>query len=321
MNTSVFHVGEIAVTRYGLLMAISYGLFLLLAILLGKKQGVKAACMGLYGLLAAAIGLFLGRAIYCAVKWEWIFLDELGRFIGVGPLFDFANGGISVVGLMIGALLAAPIAASITKEKPGRCLDAAAIPVVLLFTLARAAEIVCRKGLGNLLENKALCFFPLAIQNSMGDYVLSVGFIEAVLAALVLVSVICLQKKAKRPGTLALYALVLLCLSQILPETFRRDQVLYVFIFARVTHLGLAFGAGLPLICLLVQGAKKGLPAKTIVLEVLGLAAGIGLCIGTIFALDKTNLPKLLVYAVMVISLVEWGFVVCRRIAKEDARV
>ena len=50
----------------------------------------------------------------------------------------------------------------------------------------------------------------------------------------------------------------------------------------------------------------------------LGLAVGIGLCIGAIFALDKTNWPKLAVYAGLLLALVELGFVVCRRIAKED---
>ena len=115
-------------------------------------------------------------------------------------------------------------------------------------------------------------------------------------------------------------ALVLLCLSQILPEALRRDNVLYVLIFARVTHLGLAFTIGLTLIRLLVQGAKQGLDARSIILVIIGLAAGIGLCIATIFALDKTNLPKLLVYAAMLVSLVELGFVNFRRIRKEDIR-
>lgn len=313
-------LGGFTMTVYALLMAVGYVLILGMAAFLGKKRGLKPAGMCLYGLLAAVIGLFLGRAIYCGVLWEWIFLDELGEFMGIGPFFDVTNGSVNVIGLMCGVLLAAPFAAAIMKERTADYLDAAAVPALTLFFIARAIEPLSGQGYGDLLMNEALHFFPVALFNDMGDYALSVSFIETVLAALVLLCVVLLQKKVRKPGTLAQYALVLLCLSQILPETLRWDNVLYVFIFARVTHLGFAFALGLTLIRLLVQGGKNGLDKKSIVLDAIGLAAGIGLCIATIFALDKTNLPKLLVYAVMVVSLLELGFVICRRIYKEDIR-
>lgn len=313
-------IGGMSLTVYALLMIIGYAAAVGLAALLGKKRGLKPAGMCVYGVLAALIGLFIGRAIYTGVLWDWIYLDELGEFIGIGPFFDVTNGSINVIGPLCGVLIAAPIVAKLTKARASAYLDAAAIPALLLFLFARAIEPLSGQGYGDLLMNEALCFFPIALVNDMGDYSLSVCFIEAVLAAVVLAAVCLLQKKVKRPGTLAQYALVLLCLSQILPESLRRDNVLYVFIFARVTHLGLAFALGLTLIRLLVQGAKNGLDMKSIVLDSLGLAAGIGLCIATIFALDKTNLPKLLVYAVMVVSLLELGFVICRRIHKEDIR-
>lgn len=315
-----FEMGGFTVSVYALLMAVGFAAAVGLAAFLGKKKGLQPARVCLYGVLAAVIGLFLGRAIYCAVRWDWIFLDELGEFIGIGPFFDVHNGSVNVIGVMCGVLLAAPIVAAVTKEKAAAYLDTAAIPALALFVFARAIEPLSGQGYGSLIMDERLCFFPLALLNDMGDYSLSVCFIEAVLAALVLAAVWLLQKKVRKPGTLAQYALVLLCLSQILPEALRRDNVLYVLIFARVTHLGLAFTIGLTLIRLLVQGGKQGLDAKSIVLDVIGLAAGIGLCIATIFALDKTNLPKLLVYAVMVLSLLELGFVTCRRIRLEDLR-
>lgn len=315
-----FEIGGLTVTAYAVLMAVFSALAVGLAAFLGAKKGLKPAGLCLYGVLAAVIGLFLGRAIYCAVLWDWVFLDALGEFIGISPFFDVYNGSVNVIGILCGVLLAAPIAAAVMKEKTARYLDAAVIPGLALFAAARLIEPMSGQGYGDLLMEPALCFFPLALVNDMGDYSLSVCFIEAVLAALVLLCVFLLQKKVRRDGTLAQYALVLLCLSQILPESLRRDDVLYVFIFARVTHLGLAFAIGLTLIRLLVQGARTGLDTKSIVVDAVGLAVGIGLCIAAIFALDKTNLPSLLVYAVMVLSLLELGYVVCRRIHKEDIR-
>lgn len=320
IGTPAFEIGGFTLSIYALLMAIGFAAFLGLSACLGKKRGLRPARVCLYGVLAAVIGLLLGRAIYCAVRWDWIFLDELGEFAGIWPFFDVHNGSVNVIGVMCGVLLAAPIVAAVTKEKAAAYLDTAAIPALAMFMFARAIEPLSGQGYGNLVMDERLCFFPLALLNDMGDYSLSVSFIEAVLAMLVLIAVCLLQHKVRKPGTLAQYALVLLCLSQILPEALRRDDVLYVLIFARVTHLGLAFTIGLALIRLLVQGGKQGLATKSIVLDVIGLAAGIGLCIATIFALDKTNLPKLLVYAVMVLSLVELGYVICRRIHLEDMR-
>ena len=42
--------------------------------------------------------------------------------------------------------------------------------------------------------------------------------------------------------------------------------------------------------------------------------------IGTIFALDKTNLPPLAVYAVLLAALAALTTLNCRRIRKEDLR-
>lgn len=273
------------------------------AVLWGKKQGVKPAAMGLYAALSAVLGLLIGRGIYCAVCWYDVFLDAMGEFVGIAPFFDLSVGSVNVMGLVAGLLLAAPIAAMLTKEKTARLLDAAVVPALALYTCARLIEPLNGQGYGDLM-----------------GYEVCVCWIEAVLTAVVLALTPMLRKKSRLPGTLAQYVLTIWCLSQILPESLRCDEALYVFIFARVTHLGLAVTVGVTLIRLLVQGAKHGLDRKSILLDALGLAVGIGLCIATIFALDKTNLPKLLIYAAMLLSLGELGFVICRRIHKEDIR-
>ncbi len=302
-DVPVWYLGELELPVHWLLLAVCSVAALLLAVVLGKKKGLRPAGMGLYGVLAAALGLFLGRAIYCAVCWYDVFLDAMGDFTGIAPFFDPYIGGVNVMGVVVGVLLAAPIAAVLTKEKTAAYLDAAVVPGLALYALARAIEPLSGQGYGDFMGNE-VC----------------VCWLEAALTLVLLALVPLLQKKSRKPGTLAQYALTLWCLSQILPESLRCDEVLYVLVFARVTHLGLAVTLGLTLIRLLVQGGRDGLDAKSITLDAVGLAAGIGLCIATIFALDKTNLPKLLVYAAMLLSLLELGFVICRRIRKEDER-
>ena len=302
-NKPVLYLGDMELPIHWILLALCCIGAALLMVLQGKKKGLKPAGVGLYAVLAAALGLFLGRAIYSAVCWYEIFLDEMGEFMGIGSFFNVFLGSVNVMGVAAGLLLAAPVTAAITKEKAASYLDGAVVPALALYALARAIEPLSGQGYGDLMGME-VC----------------VCWIEAVITLILLAAVPSIRKRCKKPGTLAKYVLALWCLSQIMPESLRCDNVLYVFIFARVTHLGLAIFSGMTLVRLLAVWGRKGLTAKTITLDVILLAAGIGLCIATIFALDKTNLPKLLVYAVMLISLLELGYVICRRIRWADAQ-
>ncbi len=275
---------------------------LLLALHLCKKRSFPAGQACLYGAIATALGFVIGRGVYCVICYEDIFMDEMGEFAGLWRFFDSTVGSVNVMGFVAGILLAAPVTAALTKRKAAEYLDMAVVPALVMYILARAVEPLSGQGLGDFIEME-VC----------------VSHIEAALTAILLAFVPFLRGKSRKAGTLFQHVLTLWCLMQILPESLRLDDSLSVFVFARVTHLGLAVTVGVTLLRLLFAG-RKHLSAKAIVLDVIGLAAGLGLAIGTIFALDKTNLPKLLVYAAMVLSFVELGFVICRRIHKEDIR-
>ena len=265
-----------------------------------RRKGLCRAAL-LHAALTAVLGLFLARAIYAAVCWYDVFLDAMGNFQGVGAFFDPTIGSMNVIGFLAGLLIAAPIAARLTRVNTASLLDASVLPALTMYNLARLIEPLTGQGYGDLMEME-VC----------------VCWLEAALTVLLLaVCILFLHKKCRRPGTYFQYALVLWCLTQILPESLRCDEALYVFVFARVTHLGLAGTLGLTLIRLLIAG-RKHLTAKAVVLDIIGLAAGLGLAIGSIFALDKTNWPKPLVYLLMIVAIVELGLVICRRIRLED---
>lgn len=298
----VWYLGALELPVHWVLTAVCCLTSLGLALLLRKKQGFSAAQICLYGAAAAALGFLFARAIYCMVYGYEVFQDEMGEFAGILPFFDPNAGSANVMGFVAGVLLAAPVTAAMTKKKAADYLDMAVVPALVLYILARVIEPLSGQGYGDMM-----------------GYEVCVSWIEAALTAIVLCAVPFLRKKSHLPGTMFQYALVLWCLVQILPESLRTDDALFVIIFARVTHLGLAVTLGFTLIRLLVKQGKR-IGARAIVLDVIGLAAGLGVAIGTIFALDKTNWPKLLVYALMIASLVELGFVICRRIHKEDVR-
>ena len=264
-----------------------------------RKDLCRAALT--HAALTAVLGLFLARAIYAAVCWYDIFLDAMGNFQGVGAFFDPTIGSMNVIGFLAGLLIAAPIAARLTRVNTASLLDASVLPALTMYILARLIEPLTGQGYGDLMEME-VC----------------VCWLEAALTVLLLaVCILFLHKKCRRPGTYFQYALVLWCLTQILPESLRCDEALFVLVFARVTHLGLAVTLGVTLLRLLVAG-RSHLTAKAVVLDIIGLAAGLGLAIGSIFALDKTNWPKPLVYLLMIVAIVELGLVICRRIRLED---
>lgn len=297
-NEVILYLGSLELPLSWLLLAAGY---LGAMALMCRGKAMPRKNLALFGVLAAALGLLLGRGVYCAVRWYEVFLDELGDFRSVLAFFDTTVGSANVMGIFAGLLLAAPLTARLTKTRAADYLDAAVVPALALYAFARAVEPLSGQGYGSLM-GVDLC----------------VSWMETVLTLVLLALMPTLRRKARKPGTLAQYALTLWCLVQILPESLRCDEALYVFVFARVTHLGLAVTLGLTLIRQLVLEGKRGLDKKAIALDVLGLAAGIGICIATIFALDKTNLPKPLVYGVMLLSLAELGFVILRRIRLAD---
>ena len=268
--------------------------------------------------LTAVLSLGLGRAIYCAVRYVDIFYDPMGDFIGLAPFLDLSIGGFSVIGVILGVLLAAALTGLICRGKALALLDAAAVPGMALFAGIRFIEPMIGLGHGDFISYEPLCRFPFAIENGMGEYLLSVCFFEAALGALIMLILLFASFRCRKEGTLCGIALALLCVTQILPESLQRVDVLYLFIFARVSQIGYAVILFGTLLAFLIRGMRRGLSGKTVAVELLLLLLGIGICGGAEFALDKTNLSNWLVYGGMLVALIGMGVLVLRRIIIED---
>lgn len=307
------------ITLYALLMGCGALAAALLMVLFAPARKIRRGGGALYALLGALLGLVLGRTVYCAVRWEWLFYDGMGNFAGIAPFFDFTQGGVNVIGVLLGVLLAAPLTGRLTKTGAARYLDAASVPGLFLFSYARFIEPLSGQGFGDLLFNESLCFFPLALENEFGDFSLSVCFIEGALALVLAIVLLCLRGRFRRVGTLTLLSLALLSALQIMPETLRVDDVLFVFIFARVSQIGFAVLFFCALAAALLHGKRRGLSTKMIVIEAGLLLLGIGICILAEFALDKTMISHALIFAVMIVTLAAMAALTVRRILKEDS--
>ncbi len=298
------------------------GLFLLLSSLLmhhqKRGQGHKKALVPVFLFLALPLALFFARLIFSFVRFEEVFLDEFGEFKGLGSFFQPESHGFSIIGNMLGGLLAALLTAKLLGLNPGYVLDSAAAPAALLIGLARLIEPLNGQGYGEMVSSPFLGFFPLSLTNDWGESLLSVSFIEGVLALTLLAVLLAASKRFFRPGMKALFFLVFFSLSQILPESWRRDDVLFIFIFARVTQVGYAALFMGAVACLGVLAVRRDGFSCTLLCEWFLTVFGVLVCVGCEFALDKTNLPDLLVYLVMALTLSGLALITGRRMMKTE---
>lgn len=308
------------ITLYALLAIAGWAFCAGLMIAFSPRFHIEKKSSALYALLASVMGLFLGRLIFCLVRMGTLFYDEMGDPLGLSPFFDVAAGSISVVGLMLGLFLAAPLCSHWTGSSSARLLDHAALPALGLFAFMRFIEPLSGEGYGIPLEETVFAFRPIALFNDWDEAMLNVCFIEGMLALIILIVLFFLRKKIRKPGTLVLYAALFFGVSQVLPEAFRWDDVLYIFVFARVTHIGLAAMLFFVMLLALLRG-KKHIHPMAICLELLLTVICLGLCILAIYALDKiTAWPPALVYSGWALVLVFLTILGCHRIHKEDIR-
>ncbi len=299
------------------------GLFLILSAFLMHRQargrGKEKLLVPVFFCLALPLALFFARLLFSLVRFEEVFLDEFGEFKGLGSFFQPESHGFSIIGNILGVLFASLLTAKLLGLRPGSVLDTAAAPSALLIVLARLIEPLNGQGYGEPVSSPLLGFFPLSLTNDWGERLLSVSFIESVLAFILFVGLIAVSKRFHTPGMKAAFFLVFFTLSQILPESWRRDDVLFIIIFARVTQVGYAAlftGAAAYVGVLAVR--RNGM-SKTLLSEWALTALGVLVCVGCEFALDKTNLPNLLVYLVMAFSLLGMSLMTGRRMMKTEA--
>lgn len=305
----------------------AYWLFLsaflcLCAFLLYKQAKIKQYkrhTVTVYLLSSIPLAFFCGRLIYSAIRYDWIYLDSMGNFMGILPFFNPAIGGVNAIGVITGCLLAGFVTAGFTKQSAGRILDSAVPFGVLLFALARLIEPITGQGFGDLLEKPLLPFYPFGIMNDWGEWMLPVCAMEGMLALLVFAALILLRRKTVKPGMLALYGMALLSASQIIPQSLRQDDVLTIFIFAKVNQIGYMVLLCGSMICAGALALRHHTPKQAVLPEWTAMVIGVLLTIGCEYALDKTNLPDLLVYAIMITVIACMCALTVRRIHKEDA--
>jgi hypothetical protein len=262
-----------------------------------KKRGLLAALTFLFGVV---LGTICARLFYVMIEIKYVLMDGL-----METILSDSMECVSFYGGVAGVILGVVLAAKCTGNKPMEALNVYAPAGALMAAMARFGEYFLGTiNVGRMIEDEAFQFFPLALGVDYGY-----GYTEWYLAVFmlcgiagVIVFLVSLNKfKEKR----FLRTLFYLCLPQIILESLRNYNCLTWTQFVRVEQLACmlyietifllyAFWAG--------KGTKnRFLPA------IVGLVCA-GVFIGVEFALDKTSIPHVITYSVMIVGLIVLGY-------------
>ena len=272
-----------------------------------RRRGLNAALTLLFG---AVLGIACARLAYCLIEMSYVAAEGLKE-----TLFSDNIEWMSFYGGMAGVILGAVLAALCTGNRPVAALNAYAPAGALMAALARFGEyFLGTMCTGRYVDNPSWQFFPVAVSEEYyGTYEWYLAvFMFAGIAYLAVAVVSFLKFREKR----FLRTLFYLCLPQIFCESLRSMSLIWSQ-FVRVEQL-------LCMVCmeviLILYGlwARKGeklrfLPA------LIGLAcAGVFVCLE--FALDKTNIPHVVTYGVMILFLGVLAWAECRGFSRLDER-
>ena len=256
-----------------------------------KKRGLLTAITFVFG---AVLGVLCAKLSYCLIALGEVLTDGLAE-----SLFTDSMECMSFLGGAAGVVLGAVLAAKSTGNRVMPALNAWAPAGALLAALARFAEgLAGTVNVGRIIEDEAYQFFPLAVGVDFW------GYTEWYLAVFMFSGLACLAAavfslKAFRDRRF-LRTLFYLCLPQILFESLRNYNRLTWTQFVRAEQL-LCMIAVEAVLLLYGVWQRRGLRGFAPALTGLGCA---GLFVAVEFALDKTDIPHIATYAVMIAGLV-----------------
>ena len=281
-------------SSYALALAAAAALSLAALVLSCARAGLGARRGALAAALAVPLCLVGARGYYLLMN------NVLGGRILMGGLVSPYPYEHAMCGAVLGAMLAAVLAARLTGERSSRLLDALAPAGLLMIALARFAEVFSDFGWGQVIDDPALCFFPVAAQDMFGQWHGAVFVLEGLLALLVLVAA--LRRRGDVPGGRFAFALIAWSMAQIFCESLRAETLRWGFV--RVQQVQCAVFA---LAALAVGSVKAGLRGRRLALPFAAYLLGVALVVGLEYALDKLPMPRALDYAVMALVLAAMG--------------
>lgn len=247
-------------TQYGLLAGLAIAAMLPVTFLAGFRRGAGYGSVIRFAVLALPLSFLLSRAIYCLCTIDY-YTEITGRYLEL--MLEVRDGGYSMLGAMLGVILAALLAERWQKLPAGTMLDAAAVGMPFALIIARLAEPLCSTsyteiGCGRALPSQHPDCFDFLYELCDGGH--PVFAYEAVAAALILIALLVIRRRARRGDVFLSFLLLFGCSQTVLESMLDTDHM--KFLFVHITQVAALVMALLPLILWSIRYPRSDRGAK-----------------------------------------------------------
>ena len=259
------------------------------------RRGIHPGLAAAGAAISALFGLLGAKLFYVALLFQRVW----PRF-GWEAFTRMRGAEFSFFGGCAGAALGMALTAKLFQKNARVFLGIFAPCGALMAAGARYAErYLGMLGVGSITTHPLFSRFPFAVENQWHEAFQAVFMLEALGALAVAAAFFLRRREDLLPGLAMERTAFYLCLGQILFESLRSQGMKWGFVrveqlLSAVCVMGLLFYG-----CLKAEeggGWKRFWP-------LLCALACIGLFIAVEFGLDKTNLPRALLYGAMILGL------------------
>lgn len=226
-----FEIFGVEIKFYGLIMALSMLLGVMLACRLAKKRGVKSDDIYLLALIVLPCAVVGARLYYCFFyEYNYTFRE----------LFNIRQGGLAIYGGVIGGVIGVIIFALIKKNWKMIFIlcDICAPCLILGQALGRWGNFFNQEAYGNLITNTSLQWFPFGVFiESENAWFQATFFYESLWNFIGLGILLFVYLKTKRTGITTASYLVWYGLGRLWIEGLRTDSLYIGSTGIRVSQL------------------------------------------------------------------------------------
>ena len=297
MTETVFTLLGQSVTGFGLGMA---GAMLLMLAVMGGWCHARKLGYGVFirfAALAVPLTLLCSRALFVLADCTY-YLTTLSN---PALALRFWDGGYSLVGAVLGFMLAAWLSEKATRLPGKPLLDGASLALPLGIFVERLCEPGTDMGMGKAIATPAFMF--LGVEDPLtGEWVHPVFYYEAAVAGILfVVLLICALRRKKTTGSLLGIFTVLFAATQIFFECMRNDNHMVVQ-FVPVQQVAELLMLLTVLGCWTKRLAEKGTKKSQIMLIWLTVIVCVVLTVFMEFRIDRGSM-KLLYYSVIALCM------------------
>ena len=289
----ILEIFGIKMYAFGVYVALGTLFSMITLALLCRYFGTKPGTSALTALLSLVCGMIMSRLAFCLLN------QELGSMTPFHAWLKVNGGGWSMFGVIGGVFIGGWLSTRIMKERSGKIFDAISISVLpFVFTERIGENRIIDFDVSRAIDNETLKKSFLAIGDE--EPVLATYYIAAAAALFIFIILMFYLPKCRREGNLAVRFLILFGAVSIITESLRYDRFLSIT-FVRLQQIAAAVMLAIGLALAIHRSNKpKSFLAVAAAVSIPLMA---GAVIGLEFALDRTTWNKIMIYAVMIITV------------------